>query len=219
MEDPTFHAEIEIEHIRALSHLAPTQGVRHYLNGVFVCAAPQVSLVATTGDVLGLIQTEGAAPFPFEVLIPNETLKALGKAKGRAVLHSLDGKHWTLATGPLALTWAAEPIVYPDFRRAIPATTSGIAAQIDARQVLAFWKAAKEIGADKKGQHSVLISQNGANAALVSLPLAPNFTGVISPLKEEGVKFPAPQPDAPSWAKSTPYVPANWRTAPACDLA
>lgn len=215
-----FQAEIRAEHIRALAHLAAQEDVRYYLNGVQLVAAPEVLLVATTGFAIGCLRTQQLASAQFEVLIPNATVKAMGKVKGPVVIGSDDGQSWTLKAGALSLGWKTENGVFPDFRRAIPATTTGEPAQFDARQVALFWKTAKELSADRVGVHSVLLGQNGQGIALVSLPSAPDFIGALSPLSD-GDKFPKALRSAPSWVKDAPYVPAKWREAAEepCDLA
>lgn len=216
-----FQAEVKAEQIRALSHLAAQEDVRYYLKGVMLIASPQVLLVATTGALLGCLQTDRIASAQFEILIPSATIKAMGTAKGPVIVGSDDGISWTLKTAALSLSWKADGGVFPDFRRAIPATTTGESAQFDARQTVLFWKSAKELGATKAGQHSVLLSPNGQAAALVTFPAEPMFAGLLSPLIV-GAKFPEAPTSAPAWAKHAPYVPSNWaarQSDAACDLA
>lgn len=213
-----FQAEIKAEHLRALAHLAAQQDIRTYLNGVQVIATPEVLLVATTGTVVGALRTRQTASTRFEVRVPNETLKALGKFKGVVLIGSDDGVDWVLKAGPATLNWEAPDEVYPDWQRAIPASVSGAPFVFDARLLALFWKVAKDLDADGAGGHSVLLAQNGPDTGLVSLPAAPDFIGAQAPLRESD-KLPKPAKTAPSWAKEPSGIPVGWRTAQACDLA
>ena len=214
-----FQVEIQAAHIRALSHLAAVGDLRFYLNGVMLQASPETLLIATNGVLLGCLRTKQIASGVFEVLIPNATIKQMGKIKGPVEVGSDDGVNWTIRAGAMLLGWKAEGGVFPDFRRVLPTKTTGEAAQFDARQVVQFWKAAKELDALQADTHSVLLGHNGAGAATVTLPGEPSFAGALMPLNA-GDKFPKPQTAAPDWARGAPYIPGDWspRQPEACDL-
>lgn len=217
-----FQAEIQAEHLRALSHLAPTKDVRFYLNGVQVFAAPEVTLAATDGSRIGVLRTGQLASAQFEIRIPIDTIKQLGKFTGVVVLASEDGQDWTLKAGALSLGWKAEDERYPQVWRAIPSTVSGEAGLFDLNLLPSFSKAAKDLGAGS-GARAVLLGQNGAGTALVSMPECPEFVGALAPLRKGMPGNPDPLTSAPAWAIAPIEVPADWRTAKAaeetCDLA
>lgn len=205
-----FQAEIRTEHLRAMAHLAGQRDVRYYLNGVQVYATPEVFLAATDGNAVGLLRTGQQAGSRFEVRIPNEILKQMGKAKGIALIASDDGKAWVLKIGPLSCGWTAEKERYPDMQRAIPASVTGESSKFDVQLLARFAKVAADLGGPRMGGHEVLIGQNGVGTALVSLPGAPDFFGALAPLRK-GDKFPDAPTAAPHWAKQSPAIPANWQ--------
>lgn len=213
-----FHAELKAEHLRALSHLAAQQDVRYYLNGVQVLARPEILLGATDGTVVGVLDAGATANTAFTILVPNDVLKQIAKAKGLVVLRSDDGDHWTLQTGALSLSWKDDRGRFPDLSRVIPRSTSGEAWEYDSRLLAKFWKVAKDLDADRAGAHSVLLRQNGGSTGLVSMPCAPQFIGALGHLNR-GERFPVPATAAPDWLPSSFHIADGWRDlAPGADL-
>lgn len=214
-----YQAEIEAKHIRALSHLASVRDVRYYLKGVQVTATPDVTLAASDGTRIGVIRTGQVASTQFEVRIPNDTIKQLGKFAGVAILSSENGWDWSVKAGALQLNWRAENETYPQLRRAIPAQVSGEAALFDIALLSTFLGVAKDLGL-KVDARTVLFSQNGGGTALVSLPDCPEFIGAFAVLRNDPTKWPAPLQSPPGWATREIQVPADWRASDeTCDLA
>lgn len=206
-----FQAELKTEHLRALSHLAAQKDVRTYLRGVNVTAHPEVRIAATDGTVVGVLQTHQTASRPFTVLVPNDTIKALGRHKGAVTIYSDDGIDWQISAGPITLTWKADTGVFPETARLFSIPVTGEPAQFDQRVPAVFWKVAKDLGADTAAGHSVQIVHNGHNqAALVSMPCAPDFIGLFMPMRTGG-KNPTAATSAPAWAKQPFNNPHNWR--------
>lgn len=192
--------------LRAMLHLAGDRDVRSYLNGVLVEAnATATRLVATDGHVLGVFEQPAPKKTPNEVagvvqiIVPRETLallKADRKALPRVTL-TWDETAPTVAYGAVA---AAElddsgrrigftPIdgKFPDYTATIPhANPSGEAAQFDVALLDRFVKVARLLGV-RCPETMLDIAHNGPDrAAAVTIHGAPEFAGVIGPLRTAG---------------------------------
>ena len=214
-----FQAEIKAEHLRAMSHLAAQNDVRYYLNGVMLVAKPEVLLVATDGGVLGVLNTGQLAGSRFEVRVPNEVLKAMGKVKGAVQIGSDDGEAWTLRAGPVSLQWKAQQEKYPDWTRAMPRQANGAMSRFSALDIVKFNKVADALGLTADAMR-MQIAHNEPAAGLISFPAFAGFIGLMQPLNR-GPKFPEPVTSPPAWALEHPAIPADWRERAegTCDLA
>ena len=199
--------KITLDHsvIKALLICVPKVDVRYYLKGVCVGARADgtVVLVATDGHRMlcypvAVENIEALAPG--EYIIPRELLEAVKPAKaGRITLpihidivtapdtrHPEDaevvikGKTSITITG--ATTTVGAPIdgKYPDWRRIIPASTSGEPAQYQPEYISGFGDICKLLG----GQYGPYINYNGNSAAVVSN--LPGAFGLLMPMRMDG---------------------------------
>ena len=191
--------------IKALLICAAKQDVRYYLNGVCVDARADgtVVLVATDGHRLlaYLVAADNIeALAPGEYIIPRELLEAVKPAKaGRITLPihidvatapdtpdperagvTIKGRTSITITG--ATTTVGAPIdgKYPDWRRIIPASTSGEAAQYQPDYIAGFGDICKLLG----GKYGPFINHNGGSSAIVTN--LPGALGILMPMRLDG---------------------------------
>jgi DNA polymerase-3 subunit beta len=199
--------KITIDHsiIKSLLICAAKHDVRYYLKGVCVDARANgdVVLVATDGHRLlaypvAVDNIEALAPG--EYIIPRETLEAVKPAKaGRVTLPihidivtapdtpdpervgvTIKGKTTITVTGATSAVTAPIDGEYPDWRRIVPASTSGEIAQFNADYVSGFGDICKLLG----GSYGPYINHNGgAPAVITNLPGA---LGILMPLRLDG---------------------------------
>lgn len=199
--------KITIDHsvIKALLICVPKIDVRYYLKGVAVDARADgtVVLVATDGHRMLCypVAVENVeAPAPGEYIIPRELLEAVKPAKaGRTTLPihvsidtapdmpdperagvTIKGRTSITITG--ATTTVGAPIdgKYPDYRRIIPASTSGEAAQYQPDYIAGFGDICKLLG----GKYGPYINYNGNACAVVSN--LPGAFGLLMPMRMDG---------------------------------
>lgn len=156
--------------LNVMHHFAASKDVRFYLVGVFYEHATR-SLVATDGHILayspeGSFEIEGATG---DLIIPLDMAK---KYKPGTAVHMVD--EWIEVAGQ-----RMKPIdgKYPDWRRAVPGTTSGEAAHLDLELLSRIAKANKSAGAKYPGQ--VVIKQGGKGPS--TFELANGVKGAIMP--------------------------------------
>ena len=179
-----FQAQVSAAHLCAMALLASTQDVRYYLNGVLVEASPEVVLVATDGNALGMLDTGQMASGLFKVLVPHPVIKEFAKSRGVLTLTSEDGKAWTASADGKVITWTYDGAQYPDARRALPRSSTGEIAQFDVRLIGRFYQVHLALGGSKKELAAVLVAPSGHSAtALVHLPGFPEFVGGMVPLR------------------------------------
>lgn len=183
---------VNVKHLAAALHLAPSADIRYYLNGVCVQGqGNQLRTIATDGKVIGCLRCERPSDDigDGELIIPLEAVKALVKA----VPKSLD--FVTLTKLPAregdavdVVRWTQEffnvifPAVvgkFPDWKRVIPAAISGEPAQYKPEDMEHFVKARKALG----GKGSIYTHHNGSSVAAVSILGCPEFVGAVMPLK------------------------------------
>jgi DNA polymerase-3 subunit beta len=199
--------KITIDHsiIKTLLICAAKHDVRYYLNGVCVDARANgdVVLVATDGHRLlaypvAVDNIEALAPG--EYIIPREALEAVKPAKaGRIVLPihidivtapdtpdpervgvTIKGKTTITVTGATSAVTAPIDGQYPNWRRIVPASTSGEIAQFNADYVSGFGDVCKLLG----GSYGPYINHNGGACAVVTN--LPGALGLIMPLRMDG---------------------------------
>jgi DNA polymerase-3 subunit beta len=199
--------KITIDHsiIKALLICAAKHDVRYYLNGVSVDARANgdVVLVATDGHRLlaypvAVDNIEALAPG--EYIIPREALEAVKPAKvGRTTLPihidivtapdtpdpervgvTIKGKTSITVTGATSAVTAPIDGQYPNWRRIVPASTSGELAQFNADYVAGFGDVCKLLG----GSYGPFINHNGGACAVVTN--LPGALGLIMPMRLDG---------------------------------
>jgi DNA polymerase-3 subunit beta len=201
--------KITIDHsiIKALLICAAKHDVRYYLKGVCVDARANgdVVLVATDGHRLlaypiigGANSVEGLAPG--EYIIPREALEAVKPAKaGRVTLPiqidivtapdtpdpervgvTIKGKTSITVTGATSTVTAPIDGQYPNWRRIVPASTSGEIAQFNADYVSGFGDVCKLLG----GKYGPYINHNGSACAVVTN--LPGALGLLMPMRMDG---------------------------------
>jgi DNA polymerase-3 subunit beta len=199
--------KITIDHsiIKALLICAAKQDIRYYLKGVCVDARANgdVVLVATDGHRLlaypvAVDNIEALAPG--EYIIPRETLEAVKPAKaGRITLPihidivtapdtpdpervgvTIKGKTSITVTGATSAVTAPIDGKFPDWRRIVPASTSGEIAQFNADYVSGFGDVCKLLG----GKYGPFINHNGGSCAVVTN--LPGALGLIMPMRMDG---------------------------------
>ena len=199
--------KITLDHsvIKALLICAARHDVRYYLKGVCVDARVDgtVVFVATDGHRLlaypvAVDNIEALAPG--EYIIPREALEAVKPAKaGRTTMPihinivtapdapdperagvTIKGKTSITITGATSAVTAPIDGKYPDWRRIVPASTSGEIAQFNADYVSGFGDVCKLLG----GKYGPFINHNGGACAVVTN--LPGALGLIMPLRLDG---------------------------------
>lgn len=201
--------KITLDHsiIKALLICAAKHDVRYYLKGVCVDARADgtLVLVATDGHRLlaypiigGVNSVENLAPG--EYIIPREALEVVKPAKaGRIVLPihidivtapdtpdpervgvTIKGKTTITVTGATSTVTAPIDGKFPDWRRIVPASTSGEIAQFNADYVSGFGDICKLLG----GKYGPFINHNGGACAVVTN--LPGALGLLMPLRMDG---------------------------------
>ena len=183
--------------------------VRYYLSGVYVEATSmETRLTSTNGTIMSTQRADAKGDNDVDgvirIVVPRE---AIEKIKKHPMLKTVeindDGGNWSVVDGLTRIGFEPVHERFPDYRRIIPAKTSGVAAQFDPALIAVFAKAAKVLGATYKGLAQVVISHNGydtpgdmgPHGAIVTLGHLTDYVGVISPLKSG-----APV-SAPFWAQ------------------
>lgn len=181
--------QINPRHIAAALHLtADANDVRYYLRDIRI-DGPVVT--ATNGSALILLRdsTQGEG----SLILPKAIALQLAKSKApKVTISSEDGKVWKAPL--LGVSFTATDAQWPDLRRVIPATVSGVAGQFDPDMLILFAKAAKSLGT----KAPIYLHHNGLReSALVSLVAFPDFLGVIMPWCSQATFKAPPLPSVP----------------------
>lgn len=182
---------IQANHLRAAACCAAMQDARYYLNGVFVeVCATETRIVATDGSMAAVLRdvvlVGEQEPMP-DVIIPNATVKlALGlKSQVLSLVFDADSKKWSLGGIPFTPCDGQ----FPSYRRIVPCTHTGEAAQFSPEFIAAFAKIGKALGT----RSCPVIRHNGTGAAQVSfIGFEDEFVGVLMPLRAFNDKHPDP---------------------------
>jgi len=206
---------IKAETIKALLAVAAKSDVRYYLNAIAIDARAtgDVTLVATDGHRLLAVPVDSDDIENFADFMPGVWVV------DRALLESVKPMKAGRTDFPLALTIASAgtgnlPTVslvgattasgtavdgrFPDWRRVMPASANGIAAQFSPEYVGSFGKVGELLGGKGKSIPCV-IHHNGSDGALVTFPGSPAI-GVIMPMRVSADTSTPPHPGLPSWA-------------------
>lgn len=188
--------QVNPRYIRALRHIAADKDIRYYLNGVLFHGEPTGKFyVATDGHRIGVFFEEWGDDetiAEIAIIIPREVCAAL-KPSGAlpGFLYESEKDKWILETTGGAVAHMFSPIdgKYPDWRRTVPAKTSGEPGAYNWNYMQAFDKCLKEAAGTKS---SCELFPNGlSSAALVTSPSETNFMGVIMPLVANNPKIAA----------------------------
>jgi DNA polymerase-3 subunit beta len=196
--------------IKALLLVSPKSDIRYYLNGVCVDVRNgAATLVATDGHRLLAVPvaaddvesaTDGQYIIPRDVL---DAVKPVKISRGDTLPITIEVVDTRITiTGA---TTATSPTVdgrFPDWRRVMPTSASGIPAQYQPEYLGDWGKVAALLGAKGKGVTAV-IHHNGTGAALVTFPISPAI-GVVMPCRLGATDSVVQHPGLPAWAQLTP---------------
>ena len=216
---------LTIQHstIKSLLVFAAKKDIRYYLNGICVdvraatdARPADVTLVATDGHIMlahPVPLSDVERPEPGQYIIPRESLKAITPMKaGRTALPlritittpapTVDAEGRTVTPRPEieitgATTLRTAPIDgrYPDWRRVIPRTASGIPAAFDGRLIARIAKAYDYMN-EKPKFFQLTIHHNGPDSGSLITGWRGDGIGVIMPMRG-----PAPFPETfPAWS-------------------
>lgn len=188
--------------------------VREYLNSVYIEATNEETRITSTDGITLSIQRadakgENEVVDVVRLIVPREVVEKVKKDKMAPTVEINDtGGSWGLVDRATRTGFTPMDRRYPDVRRVVPATTSGVMAQFDPRLVANFAKAAVALEATYKGMPQVAIAHNGhptpgnksdaaTHSALVTLGALQNYIGVIMPLNNGD-----PGTSSPAWAQS-----------------
>lgn len=182
---------IESKIISALKLFAGQKDVRPTLNGLNLeIHSDKVILVATSGHMLGCYRYEYTQDItePIKnVIIPNDLLKHV-KTEGNVTLiisdevNNLYERSVTVIYNGLSITGKSIDMMYPDYRRVIPNSTSNEISHFNADYLATIGKAYKILNDTKYAL--ARIEHNGDNGALFNLG-NDNFIGVIMPVRTD----------------------------------
>jgi DNA polymerase-3 subunit beta len=186
--------------LKALTLIAAKDDRRYYLNGVCidvaVTGATEAVAVATDGHMLIAVPLQldpDVTAAAGQYIIPRELIDGLKARKGAFATVKLDARSVTINVGGANITAPLIDGQFPDWRRVVPRTVTGLASQIDADYLHAMKKAHKLLG----GSYSPTIAHNGAetgDGGAARVLLAAGAIGVIMPLRAD-----KPVLDTPAW--------------------
>ena len=209
---------IKADTIKALLAIAAKNDVRFYLNAVAIDAraAGDVTLVAADGPDGHRILCVPVCEEDIENLLPGvwvvdrsllESVKPVKAGRvdfpltlsfvRRDATTDVPSANVTL-TGATTASGITVDWRFPDWRRVVPASANGIAAQFLPEHVGSFGKVGELLGGKSKSI-SAVIHHNGNGAALVTFPGSPAI-GVIMPMRVGSDAGPVAHPGLPSWA-------------------
>jgi len=207
--------------IKALLLIAPKSDIRYYLQGVCVdVRGDTVTLVATDGHRLLAVPVAAddiQSALEGTHILPREVLDAVKPAKygknaapititlvqpatyqdeqGRTCKPSIE----VTVTGQTTATTKLIDGRFPDWRRVVPATASGVPAQFQPEYLGDWGRVAALLGAKGKGVTAV-IHHNGDSGALVTFPTS-EAIGVVMPCRVGANNETVQHPGLPAWAR------------------
>lgn len=206
---PAISLTVNRDHLRAAVHTCAVGDIRFYLNGVLIEAYPQsVFVVSTDGHRMSIFKSETANPsVPAEgvkFIIPLALVKSVKSFKTLSditVIFDPETLAVTIQDVDGAQSAKAIDGLFPDWRRVVPATVSGEAAQFNPDYVSDLAKIAKSLGAKPQLVH---IFHGGLASSAVTIGGRPEFLGVLMPLRTK----PEQQP-MPSTGWNAPGIPSE----------
>ena len=199
---------IESDTIKALLLAAGKGDRRTMLNSICLdVRAHDAVAVATQGHLLLAVPVEveptESSGLPYvvgEYVIPRAALDGIKASKGAAFILTIDPAARTVSIEHNYNFTTVKLIdeKYPEWRRVVPLTVSGLVAQFSPDYVATFGKIHKLLG----GKYSPTILHNGdgkGSGGSARIVLANNAVGVLMPVRYD------PQPiDNPSWLDREP---------------
>lgn len=166
---------IKTNELKALLIIAAKKDVRSYLNNIhFESTSNGIVAVATDGHRLLCIKLSNEPVEGLKHLISRELCEQACKTKDKVIIITIDRDNVTLSN----IMGKISEGVFPDFRRVIPATVSGIKeAEFNNQYLIDFDKVGALLDTGKSD-----ILQNGNSAAMVKFGDY-DAVGVLMPLK------------------------------------
>ena len=179
---------IPVKYLNAARQFAATKDTRAYLKGVYVDGD---RIVGCDGAMCGVFRLP--EPVPFKVLLPNTLLDRLKIPKQITTVDlSVEDSKVIISYAGAQVTEEVDCPNYPDYRRVMPKSVTGEAAQFDISLLNRINKAAEALHG-KSATSRVRIAHNGQGPALIHLD-DENFTGCITPLRDQDVPR-----ETPAW--------------------
>jgi DNA polymerase-3 subunit beta len=172
---------IKTNDLKALLICAAKNDIRYYLNGVHFESTPTGYIAASTdGHRLLCINLPHDEPKPdFKGLIPRALIEAVTKCKAKVITISIDGDNVAML-GDINIAGKLAEGVFPDFRRAVPTSVTGVAgSQFNNEYLVDFDKVGKLLNG---GKASVL--QNDGACAMVKFD-RDDVVGVCMPMRHD----------------------------------
>jgi DNA polymerase-3 subunit beta len=176
---------IKTNELKALLICAAKNDTRYYLNSIHFESTPHgIIATSTDGHRLLCINIPNEQAEGIKALIPRALIEAVVKTKAATIDVTIDGANVTLSSAGENVRWILTESVFPDFRRVIPNTVSGIQGnEFNNEYLVDFDKIGKLING---GKASVLQNDVGMSALVKFTD--ENVIGVIMPLSHEAPK-------------------------------
>jgi DNA polymerase III sliding clamp (beta) subunit (PCNA family) len=156
--------------------------VRYYLNGVhFESSAKGIIAAATDGHRLLCVNLPAENAPGIKNLIPRALIEAAVKTKSIYIEITIDAGNVTLASAGQSISGSITDGVFPDYRRVIPESVSGIQGNDFNNIYLVDFD---KIGALIEGGKASVLQNGPGNSALVRYENE-NAVGVIMPLRHD----------------------------------
>jgi DNA polymerase-3 subunit beta len=173
---------IKTNELKALLLCAAKNDVRYYLNGVhFESSANGIIAAATDGHRLLCVNLPAENAPGIKNLIPRALIEAAVKTKSIYIEITIDAGNVTLSSAGQNVSGSIGEGVYPDYRRVIPESVSGIQGNDFNNTYLVDFD---KIGALIDGGKASVLQNGPSNSALVRYENE-NAIGVIMPLRHD----------------------------------
>jgi DNA polymerase-3 subunit beta len=173
---------IKTNELKALLICAAKNDVRYYLNGVhFESSANGMIAAATDGHRLLCINLPAENAPNIKNLIPRALIEAAVKTKSVYIEITIEGGNVTLASAGQSISGSITDGVFPDYRRVIPNSVSGIQGNDFNNTYLVDFD---KIGALIEGGKASVLQNGPGMSALVRFDNE-NAIGVIMPLRHD----------------------------------
>jgi DNA polymerase-3 subunit beta len=173
---------IKTNELKALLICAGKKDVRYYLNGVhFESTSNGIIAASTDGHRLLCINLPAENAPGIKNIIPRALIEAAVKTKSVYIEITIEGHQVTLSSAGQSISGSILEGVFPDFRRVIPNSVSGIQGnEFNNEYLVDFDKIGKLLNG---GKASVL--QNGTGMSALVKFTDENVIGVIMPFKHD----------------------------------
>jgi DNA polymerase-3 subunit beta len=173
---------IKTNELKALLICVGKKDVRYYLNGVhFESSANGIIAASTDGHRLLCINLPNEQAEGVKALIPRALIEAAVKTKSVYIEITIEGHQVTLSSMGQSISGSITDGVFPDFRRVIPNSVSGIQGNEFNNEYLVDFD---KIGALIEGGKASVLQNDVGMSALVRFGNE-NVIGVIMPFKHD----------------------------------